>query len=331
MAMAEQPAAAAQVDVQTIDASAWLRGNYIGVGSIDMQRLAQRRIYTYLMNFFVTDKSVRQAFDVIRSSGIVFEDVLKRIVVGIPEDVDKAEHIILWETTEDLTKYKAIIHTFGDVIDARSHQGITYYATKRENECIALLGHVLVLGSELKVKAVLDAYKSGYKGGVDNQALRNEVARTEKTHDAWVAFVVDESQRAMLARTDPVVDMTAEGRGALRLSDIHSGHLALDFAKGLHVDSAFLMSSQKAAEQTSSVVNALIANAKTDPDVKALGFDIFFPNIHFSSKERDVLMSISLDQSAFDQLIALVTQVVKSVPGQHGAAAPAPLPESSDK
>ena len=130
---------------EPLDSTTWLKGDYIGVGAIDVPRLAHRRIYTYLMDFFVTDKNVRQAFGIIRDAGIRFEDVLTRIVVGIPSDIQNAEHVILWETNEELSKYRTILAAYGDRIDKRMYQGMEYYATKRENECLAILDNVLVL------------------------------------------------------------------------------------------------------------------------------------------------------------------------------------------
>ena len=311
----------APVIAEPVDSAQWLKDDYVGVGAIDMPKLAQRRIYTYLMDFFVTDKNVKQAFSIIRSSGIVFEEVLSRIVVGIPGDVDKSEHIILWETTQDLSQYKAIFASFENTIDKRNHQDLEYFATKRENECIAILGSVLVLGSELKVKSILEAYKAGYTGGITNPTLQTLLKRANKSGDAWLVFALNKTQRESIGRGDPIVDMTATNEGIIRLGDLQSGLLSLDFSKGLKSSAIFVMNDDKSAAQTAKAVSVLLANGKKDPDIQALGVESFLSGIAFNASKSEVTMTINYDQATFDQLIALVTQLVKSMPGQPPAKA----------
>lgn len=305
---------------EPIDSTLWLKDGYVGVGAIDVPKLAQRRIYAYLMDFFVTDKNVKQAFSVIRSAGIVFEEILSRIVVGLPADVAKSEHIILWETTQDLSQYKTILATYDKTVDKRMHQGMEYYATKRENECIAIIGNVLALGSELKVKTILETHKAGYAGGVTNGDLQAMLKRADKSGDAWFVFALGKAQRESIGRGDPVIDMTAEGKGAIRLGDLQSGAVSLEFSKGLQVSSLLTMTDETSAQQMTKAVSSLISDAKKDADVQALGFDAFLPGIQFKSSKSDIFMTISYDQATFDRLIALVTQFVKSIPGQPQAA-----------
>lgn len=302
-----------------VDSTAWLWGDYVGVGGIDMPKLSQRRIYAYLMDFFVTDSSVRQAFKIIEDAGIRFEDVIRRVIVAIPADVDRSEHLILWETSEDLSRYHTIFAAYGDRIDKRTHHGMEYYATKRENECLAILGNVLALGSELKVKAILDAHKSGYRAGVTNEALMKELRRTDKGQDAWFAFALDAKIREKMGRTDPIVDMSTTNDGMLNAGDLVSGHVALDFSNGLKASSTLYMTGTTSAVQTAKAMTALLNTGRSDADVKALGFDTFLTSIHFQSSEDHVDLTLNYDQATFDGLIALVTQFVKSVPGQPAA------------
>ena len=307
---------ASPVYAKPVDSSQWLKDDYVGVGAIDVPKLAQRRIYSYLMDFFVTDKNVKQAFSVIRSSGIVFEEILSRIVVGIPNDIDKAEHIILWETTQDLSRYKPLLSSFEKRIDKRMHQGMEYYATKRENECMAVLGSVLVLGSELKVKSILEAYKNGYTGGITNQTLQTLLKRADKTSDAWFVFSLSQTQRTIIGRGDPLIDMTSTNEGVVRLGDLQSGIISLDFSKGLSTSATFIMSDDKAASQMTKAVSVLLDNGKKDPDIKALGIETFLTGIALNTSKSEVNVTVSFNQTTFDQLIALVTQFVKSMPGQ---------------
>ena len=81
------------------------------------------------------------------------------------------------------------------------------------------------------------------------------------------------------------------------------------------------MNDDKSAAQTAKAVSVLLANGKKDPDVQALGVESFLSGIAFNASTSEVTMTINYDQATFDQLIALVTQLVKSMPGQPPAKA----------
>ena len=312
--LAAMPAYAGDMDSIT-----WLRGDYVGVGSIDMSKLAQRRIYTYLMDFFVTNNGARQALGEIRAAGINLEEILERVVVGIPTDVERSEHVVLWETTQDLTKYSSLLSPHSQVIDKRIYQGMEYFATRRENECFAIIDNVFVLGSELRVREVLDAHRAGYKDGPKNAELKAEMKRVDKTRDVWFVFALGDKEKKKLANTDPILDMSAAGVGVLKMSDIQKGNLSIDFSEGLKADANVKMVSPDSAKLSSSVIVAALADIKNDPDVKALGFDSFMNGLSFAADSDDIHMTVTYTQAKFDELIVLFTQFAKSVSGQEAA------------
>ena len=305
--------AAAPAMADEPDSSMWLRGDYVGVGGIDMPKLAQRRIYGYLMNFFVTDSGAKQALEEIKSAGIILEKILTRVVVGIPSDVERSEHIVLWETTEDLSKYKTLLSAHSQIIDTRTYQGIEYFATRRENECLAIFDTVLVLGSELRVREIIDARKAGYKDGPKNSALKAEMKAVDKKKDAWFVFALTDKEKKQLLKTDPIIDMSAGGLGVLKLSEMQKGRMWFDFSKGLGVQADVTVSSSEIAAQDAKILNAVLVQAGQDQDVKDLGFDSFMTGVEFKSDKSSVKISVAYDQSKFDELISIVTQFMKSI------------------
>ncbi|MBQ8037293.1 MAG: hypothetical protein IJ268_09885 [Proteobacteria bacterium] len=298
-----------------IDSVGLLRTDYVGVGGIDMPKFVQRRIYVYLMDLFVTNKGFKQALSEIRAAGVSPEKILKRIVVGIPTDVERSEHIVLWETNEDLSQYKPMIAAHSDAIDTRKHNGMEYYATKRENECLAILDNLIVLGSELRVKEVLAAYKEGYREGPTNAGIRAELQRVNRQADAWFVWGLSAKESDKIGRADPILDKSSEGIGMLKLGDIKHGNLSMDFVAGLNAKACVGMKDDASAKQASDVMNAFLAEMAKDVDVVELGFDQFLSGIKFDKDKADVKLSVNYDQSKFDALVALVTQIAKSVPG----------------
>ena len=302
---------------QNSDAMAWMKGDYVGVGGINVEKFSKTPLFGELMKFFTTNKEVKQAFQIIFDAGLVPEKVVNRVVVGIPNDVEKSEHIIFWETKENLDKYKELLISHTDVFDIRKHQGIEYFATKRENECLAIIDNVLVLGSELRVKEILEAVSTKYKKGIQRAALQTEIKRTNKSKDAWFAFALTAKEQERTGSMDPVVDMTASGLGMLKLGELKSGNLSFDFSKGLKVSAFLKMVSEASAAQTSNLLMTLLQNGTTDEEVKSLGIESFLNGITFSSQKQDIRMNIDYDQAKFNQLIEFVTQFAKSVSTAH--------------
>lgn len=315
----------AQTPVDTVN---WLEGEYVGVGAIDMHKLAQRRIYTYLMNFFVTDSAARQAFQEIRDAGITLEETLQRIVVGVPNDVEHSEHIIFWETSEDLTKYKPILVEHAQKIDVRKHLDVEYYATKRSNECLVIVGNVLALGSELRIKEIIASHKAKYNKGPQSAGLKAELKRVDRKKDAWFVFAIGDKERAVLKRTDPIIDMTQGGLGAFLASEMQSGNLVFDFSAGLNVQTAIEMIDEESAERSAKILTVAVKNAAMDVDIRELGFDAFMSGIEFKANRDDLKLSVVYDQTKFDSLIAFVTQFAKSITSEVGvgqSADPQPI------
>ena len=315
------------VSAEEIDGISLLSGEYIGVGSIDVHKFVQRRLYTYLMDFFMTDVRAKAAIGVVRDAGIKFEDILTRIVAGIPGDVERSEHIVIWETSEDLSKYKPILASHAQDLETRMYQGFEYYATKRENECLAVHGNILILGSEQRVKEILDSVREKYQSGPKDPVLKAELGRVNKSQDAWFVFTMTSKLKKQMAPLDPVVDMSKTGQGQLRISEVLSGNMAFDFSKGLSVEGAFVLPTEASAAQSASLMNTILKDAASDKDVKELGFDVFMRGIVFNAAQKDAKFSISYDQAQFDQLIALVTQAAKSVPGQPQSSKAKAMPQ----
>ena len=298
---------------EDVDTVMMLRGDYVGVGAINVPTFSKSPLFGYLMDFFRTDARVKQAFDEIQAAGLVPEKVVKRIVVGVPTDVEKSEHILLWETSEDLSKYHAIFMSHANVFDIRKHQDVEYFATKRENECLALLGNLLVLGSELRVKEIIESHKTNFHKGPKRSGLLSEMKRTDKAKDAWFVWALDSKEQQQIGRSDPLVDMTQNGLGTLKMGEIRSGTVTLDFSSGLKTYAYIGMVSEATASQTANLLMAMLQNWANDADIKELGLEAFMTGVTFSAQKSDVRMNIDYDQSKFDQLIALVTQFAKSL------------------
>lgn len=301
----------------TTDTLTWISSDYAGVGAIDMQKFPKRKLFSDLMSFFVTDVRAKEALGMLKAEGVDFDKALRRIVVGVPTDVEKGEHILFWESLVDLSKYKKVLELNALHLDVRSHQGATYYATKRENECLAIIDDVLVLGSEKAVKAVL---QKKFSKTVSAQkfwpGLADELKKVDKSKDAWFAYSLGDAERKRIGRGDPIIDMTSTGKGAVNLGDMRSGNFSIDFSKGLDVSYHVTVVDEARAKVTLELIKSLLADSAKSEDVKALGLEGFISGLSLSAKKSVLTIKIAYSQAQFDALIGLVTDLAKSLPGQ---------------
>jgi len=304
--------AAGSVRAADVDVVQWLGEGYVGIGVIDMQKLPQRKIFTDLMHFFVTDDNAKQALSHLNDAGLNY-GMLTRVVVGIPNDVEKSEHIIFWESKESLQRFVPVVDKYRDELNVRTYRGVTYYCTKRQNECFTFFDTLLILGSERQVRAMLDVRQSNLRVR-KNGPLAHQAELADKTKDVWFAFALTDSERTRIGRADPIVDMSSEGLGKLNFSDLRAGHFSLDFSTGLAMAGALSMAGEASASALSGIVSKLMADALNSLGVKELGVDVFIRPIKIGAKKATVNIAFSYSQAVFDQLIALVTDLAKSVP-----------------
>ena len=88
-------------------------GTYVGVGAIDMQKMPDREIYGTLMSFFMTDPEAHKVLVDLEKSGLSSKSV-RRIVVGIPADVERAEFLMIWETMSSIKPYVPVLEKYAE-------------------------------------------------------------------------------------------------------------------------------------------------------------------------------------------------------------------------
>ena len=129
------------------DPMSLLSGDFVGVGSVNMERFTKRALYDDVMKLVLTDARAADTLKRIESQGFDIKKDISRIVVGVPADVERREHIIIWESKKELSKLESVFE--GDGIEKREHNGMSYFAYTRDNICVAILGKMMVQGSAL--------------------------------------------------------------------------------------------------------------------------------------------------------------------------------------
>ncbi len=295
---------------EKVDAVSWLQDSYVGVGAIDMQKMPERKIYRELMAFFLTDQSARQAFDVLEKAGLS-EKMLRRIVVGIPSDVEKGEFMVLWDASTPLDQYKPILDKFASDLTSHQYANRNYYCTKNKNVCLTVFSEVVALGSENKLKGIIDVHDAK-TAIVKNAPLVDMEKKADQSHDSWLAFWLGPDQRSRLGQGDPLIDLTKDGKGKLMLGAIQAGTLLTDFSAGMRVVIQLQMDTNAAASSFSDIINEVRRRGLQDEDVKTMDLQGLIEGISISSDKNSVSFAINYDEKTFEKLIALVTDLAKS-------------------
>ena len=181
-----------------------------------------------------------------------------------------------------------------------------------------------MLRSEIKVLSVIDSYRTQYRGGVSSAVLRQEILRVDKSRGAWFAFAVDEATRERIKGKGLVFDWTSTKEGILRLWEVPSGNMTLDFSTGLRAHLTFVMDPATSVPEATTFGNAALASfGKNIPELQAVA-----KGFRFVAAEREVLGEIDYSQETFDQLIDFTTLLVKEV-GKTPATKPSDTQKSS--
>lgn len=320
----------AQAQAKNVDTLEWLSGDYVGVGSVNMERFGQRKLFDELISFFLTDSDTKKAFSDLEAAGFNLKKDVARIVVGVPADVERGAHLVIFESKKDLEPYRALLAS--DHIDKRLHSEVEYYCTKRNNECMVVNGQNLVVGSEARVKAVVDVIKAGGKGDLKkNSALNAQIKDVSKSKDSWFAYALTSKMREKIGKGDPIADLSEQGKGKVNLGDLKAGNLTLDFESGLVVNSKSALASEASASALQAFISKNLDDAAKSDDVKSLGIEFLVKAVSVSSKGSNLLLGVKLSADEFDQVIALTTSLAQSVPssGKSKPAAKSKAPAAS--
>lgn len=283
---------------------------YVGVGAIDMQKMPDREIYGTLMSFFMTDPEAHKVLVDLEKSGLTSKSV-RRIVVGIPADVERAEFLMIWETMSSIKPYVPVLEKYAASFEKKKLGNHDYYCKKDGNQCLLMLDESLVLASQAKMNSFILMLDNSGRTNKKNVKLKEIAQTTDQKKDAWLVFWLDEVQRGRIGQGDPLVDMSAEGKGTLRLGSIQSGNVSLDFSKGMHADIAIQMLEPAHAKYFSDILTTLLERARNDEDVKTLGLVDVMNGIQVGARKNEFVVTVAYSQKTFSQLISVVSDLVK--------------------
>lgn len=283
---------------------------YVGVGAVDMQKLPDREIYGKLMSFFMTDPDAKRILMELEQAGMTSKSV-RRIVIGIPNDVERAEFLMVWETMTPIVPYLPIIEKHANSLDKTALSGQDYYCKKNSNQCLMILDDFsVVLGSRAKIVNFITLLVDPDKREANGRLKQMSASLVEKD-DAWLVFWLDDVQRARIGQGDPIVDMRSEGKGTLRLGSIQSGKMSIDFSKGLKANIAIQMDNADNANSFANIMTTLLDIARKDDDVKSLGLIDVINGIQVNAQTNEFLVTVVFSHETFIQLIGVITDLVK--------------------
>lgn len=297
-------------DIDSIDL---FSGDYIGIVGADFDNLTSRPLYKKVMG----DASVNKEADGLKSklsaldASLDAEKDIDTMLVAIPKDVDKSEHVIIFEFKKSLANAVAAIEADSVKPDSAYSRmeadGIVYYVHKRENEWITVLGDKrIAVGSEREVKAVAASNKAGKaaKPIKNNAALYKQYQAADKKSDIWGAYIL--TSRELKELKDVVLD--GENGKSFHADQIEGGTASIHLANGLALGIVAKMKSESAAADGSAVLGSTLGAFLSDPSLNDMGLGFLASAIKISSSKSDLKANINFTNAQVDVLIGLAAE-----------------------
>ena len=297
-------------DIDSIDL---FSGDYIAVAGVDVDNLATRPLYKKATG----DASVNKEADGLKNklnaldASLDAEKDIDTMLIAIPKDIDKEEHIIILEFKKSLANAQAAIEADSVKPDSAYTRmevdGIIYYIHKRENEWITVIDDKrIAIGSEREVKAVAASNKAGKaaKPIKNNAALYKQYQAADKKNDIWGAYIL--TARELKELKGAVLD--GEGGKSFHADQIESGTLSIHLAKGLALNVVAKMKSEAAAADGSAVLGSTLGTFLSDPQLDAMGLGFLSSSIKISSAKSDLKANVSFTNEQVDVLIGLAVE-----------------------
>lgn len=297
-------------DVDSIDL---FSGDYMAVAGVDMDNLATRPLYKKIRS----DASVTKEADSLQAklsaldASLDAEKDIDQMIIAIPTDVDKEEHVIIFEFKKSIAN--AVVAMEADSVKPESAysrveaDGIVYYIHKRGNEWLTVIDDKrLAVGSEREVKAVAASKKAGKsaKPLKKNAALYKQYQAADKKTDIWGAYIL--TARELKAMKDVVLD--GENGKTFKADEMESGNISIHLAKGFALNLIAKMKSDASASNGATVLGSTLNAFLSDPQLNEIGLGFLSSAIRVSSAKSNLKGTVNLDNDQVNTLVGLAME-----------------------
>ncbi|HVV50761.1 MAG TPA: hypothetical protein VHO06_13940 [Polyangia bacterium] len=296
------------------------------VAAIDVARLRDSPAAAKLAEKAQQDQADQQQIaEFARRTGFDPLRQLMSVTAAFPEEARLHGEMGLLLRAEDLDEARLVsyvrdqLQKSGDDLTSTAHGRFTLWSSKRDPDLVGFFidRQTFALGAGGWGQRMADLAESARP--VDSAAtdvdLTNLVERAAHAHAIWAAAIVPESTRKSLTADPHFADA----------ADILTLTAGLDLGKGLDARLSADLGSAAEAKALVLKVSEALRDAKRNPEVLMLGMGPYLDGVTTAAKENTFELRATLNEAAFDDLLARLGGLLSLV--RQGAAAPAlPIP-----
>lgn len=320
-------------DISAVDL---LVGDFVSVGSADIQKLAANKMLENMFSDVQKSQDGVNAFvNELQSFGIDYKKDLKAITFAINE---KGHFCAVLDAQKTLTdvwpKYTAKYNLTGS-----DYNGVTIYASTNGNETNALISDTRLVGCDgkLDLKPIIDNAKAAKPKNLKDRdkTLYNAYNATASDADIRIGGKMTKDLKTQYGQY--ALD-GADGK-KIALGDAESASLSINLSKGLKINIKAVTSNAQKATDGAAILTTNIGGMLSDPTFEQLGIGFLSKALTFSADKATLNANFTLTDDQITTLSVLLTELTKgAAPGsmnttttktQKAAPAPAPAPAAT--
>ena len=289
----------AQAYAKDLNAIDVLVGDFSGIATIDLDKLAANKMIGDAMN--QNQAALDKELAILKEAGIDYKKDIDSVTVAA---TDKGISCFVVDAkislVEAIPKIAASSKAELKIVD---YNGIKLYDDN--SETVALISDKRLIGCQnaIDIKPSIDNARSDKPKSLKerNSTLNSMYAQTPASADIRVAGKMSSHLRKQVAN----YKLDGENGAALKVEDIDAGSVSISFASGLDIQAIAKMKSDASASTGSSILNATVNSLLSDPSLKDIGLDFLAKAVKIQADKKNIKGQIKLNNDQLATIVAL--------------------------
>lgn len=269
------------------------------VFNLNVEQVRTSSLYQTIWGLLSADPDVQQALTEMQTAaGFDPSTDISSILVAVnPENED--HYAVLIEGSYNVDQ----IRTFLSTVDASEmatmeYAGQTVYhnpsETGDDKAYVSLISDSLVaIGTQAELSAVLDTMAGTTANVTTNADVSGLISATDMTGAFWFVGAVTPSMQEQMAGT-PMASMTSmRGGGTL------TGGITANYVIGTATDAD--------AAGMAEFLNAGLGEARTSPEVAAMGLTAILDSVSIAASGTDVAVNVAIPEETVNQIVGFIS------------------------
>lgn len=286
-------------DIDSIDLFA---GDFIGIATVDMSKLANNKMLQDVVDGSAGD-DVAQIVNEFKAIGL---DVKKDIAMVTVAATEKGKICLAVDAKKSLKeawpKFVA-----AEKLTPSEGKGITVYSDKENS--YALVSDTRIIGCEqaLNIQPILENASAAKPKTLKDRdsAVYNAYAKTSKAADIRIGAKMTKSLKDSYGKYS-----LDDGTGkSVKVSDLDAASVSLNLSKGLNLEVTAKAHTAESAANGATILTAQVGGVLSDPSMAELGLGFLASAVKFSAAKDQLTATVKLTDEQIATISMLLTQL----------------------